>query len=58
MLRVVTLPSVPSCLPGVGHGLWGVFPFLVVLVVGMVTAAGLPRVLTVALLLMMMRMMI
>ena len=28
MLRVVTLPSVPSCLPGVGHGLWGGLPLL------------------------------
>jgi hypothetical protein len=57
MLRVVTLPSVPSCLPSVGHGLWGVFPVLV-LVVGMVMTALLSRVLIVALLLMMMRMMI
>ena len=58
MLWVGILPSEPSCPPGVGHGLWGVFPFLVVLVVGMVTTGGLPRVLTVALLLMMTRMMI
>jgi hypothetical protein len=56
MLRVVTLPSVPSCLPSVGHGLWGVFPVLVV--VGMVMMALLSRVLIVALLLMMMRMII
>ena len=57
MLRVVTLPGVPSCPPSVGHGLWGVVPVLV-LVVGMVMTALLSRVLIVALLLMMMRMMI
>ena len=59
MLRVVTLPSVPSGLPSVGHGLWGVFPVPLVAegLVGMVTVAGLSRVLTVALL-MMTRMMI
>ena len=56
MLWVVTLPSVRGCLPNVGHGLWGVFPVLLV-VVGIVMAAGLSRVLIVALL-MMMRMMI
>ena len=59
MLRVVTLPSVPSCLLSVGHGLWGVFPVPLVAegLVDMVTAAGSSRVLIVALL-MMKRMMI
>ena len=59
MLRVVTLPGVPSCLPGVGHGLWGVFlvPLVAEGLVGMVKAAGLSRVSIVALL-MMKRMMI
>ena len=56
MLRVVTLPGVTGCLLSVGHGLWGVSPVLWV-VVGMVMAAGLSRVLIVALL-MMKRMMI
>ena len=57
MLQVVTLPSVISGLPSVGHGLWGVF-LVLVLVVGMVMTAVLSRVSIVALLLMMMRMMI
>ena len=59
MLRVGTLPSVPSCPPGVEHGLWGAFPVPLVAegLVDMVTAAVLPRVLIVALL-MMKRMMI
>ena len=56
---MVTLPSVPSGLPSVGHDLWGVFPVPLVAegLVGMVTVAGLSLVLTVALL-MMKRMMI
>ena len=58
MLRVVTLPGVLSCPPGVGHGLWGVFPELLVAegLVGMVTAVGSSRVSTAALLMMMMKM--